>query len=161
MQENEELEIKKKAIKSYIDASEMISIPVLPRNKFHAFLQNIGISKKVLTYKLRKMRVGNRERIAIRLFDFPDTVYDDTYVLKRAFTLTKNHHKDMVYCVAVALQNDRNEPSKELLEALNWIDEELFSYVLDKSLSSIDLPNFFKSIVDLTGTASLIKAENQ
>lgn len=161
MQENEELEIKKKAIKSYIDASEMISIPVLPRNRFHAFLQNIGVKKKVLTYRLRKMRVGNRERIAIRLFDFPDKVYDDTYVLKRAFTLTKNHHKDMVYCVAVALQNDRNEPSKELIDALNWIDEELFSYVLDKSLSSIDLPNFFKSIVELTGTASLIKAENQ
>lgn len=161
MQENEELEIKKKAIKSYIDASEIITIPILPRNRFHAFLQRIGIKRKALTYRLRKMRVGNRERISIKLFDFPDEVYDDTYILKRAFTLTKNYHKDMIYCVAVALQNDRNEPKKELLDALNWINEDLFSYILDKSLSSIDLPNFFKSIVNLTGTASLIKAENK
>ncbi|WP_433863134.1 hypothetical protein [Sphingobacterium thalpophilum] len=161
MDEKEVLETKKKAIKSYIDSCEDIHIPVLPRSKWHAFLQRIGLKKKKLTYSLKKMRVGNRERISLRLFDFPDAVYDDTYILKRAFTLTKNHHRDMVYCVAVALQNDRNEPSKELLDALNWIDEELFSYILDKSLSSIDLPNFFKSIVNLTGTASLIKAENQ
>lgn len=161
MDEKEILETKKKAIKSYIDASEIIDIPIFPKNRIHAFLQRIGLKKKVLTYSLKKMRVGNRERISLRLFDFPDAVYDDTYILKRAFKLTKDHHKDMVYCVAVALQNDRNEPSKELLDALNWIDEELFSYILDKSLSSIDLPNFFKSIVNLTGTASLIKAENQ
>lgn len=161
MSETNEQELKKKAIKSYIDDFEMIDIPVLPKNQLHAFLQRIGLKKKVLTYKLRKMRVGNRERIAVRLFDFPDEVNDGTYLLKRVFNLTKDHHKDMVYCVAVALQNDRYEPSKELLDALNWVEEEMFSYILEKSLSSIDLPNFLKSIVNLTGTASLIKKENE
>jgi len=153
--------IGKEAIKTFLDELETIQIPVLPKNKFHVFLQKLGIKKKLLKYNLGKLRVGNRERIAVRLFDFPEEIMNDTVLIKRVFQLTKDHHKDMIYCVAVALQNDRNEPSKQLIEALNWIDEELFSYVLDKSLSSIDLPNFFKSIVMLTGTASLIKAENQ
>ena len=157
----DEISIKKEAIKTFLDEQETIEIPILPKNKLHAFLQKVGIRKKGLTYNLRKLRVGSRERIAIRLFDFPDKVYDDTYLLKRVFNLTKDHHKDMVYCAAVALQNDRNEPSKELIEAINWLQEETFHDILEKSLGQVDIENFLKSIVMLTGAAGLIKAENQ
>lgn len=154
-------EIKKKAIETLIDTSESIDIPIMPRNFIHMILQKVGLRKKVLTYNLRKMRVGNRDRISKHLFDFPDEIMDGTPMLKKVFQLTNDHHKGMIYCVAVALQNDRHEPKNELLDALNWIDEELFHYILDKSLSSIDFENFLKSIVLLTGASALMKAENQ
>jgi len=86
---------------------------------------------------------------------------NNTVLIKRVFELTKERHQDMIYCAAVALQNDRNEPSKELIDAINWVSEETFQYIFEKALGQLDIENFLKSIVMLTGTASLIKAENQ
>ncbi|MCS4164467.1 hypothetical protein [Sphingobacterium sp. BIGb0116] len=157
----DEISIKKSAIKTFLDEHETIQIPVLPKNRFDAFLQRVGIKKKLLKYNLRKLRVGNRERIAVRLFDFPDQIMNNTVLIKRVFELTKERHQDMIYCAAVALQNDRNEPSKELIDAINWVSEETFQYIFEKALGQLDIENFLKSIVMLTGTASLIKAENQ
>ncbi|MGJ1193753.1 hypothetical protein ACR788_23815 [Sphingobacterium siyangense] len=157
----DEISIKKSAIKTFLDEQETIEIPVLPKTKFDSFLQKIGIKKKLLKYNLRKLRVGNRERIAVRLFDFPDQIMNNTVLIKRVFELTKERHQDMIYCAAVALQNDRNEPSKELIDAINWVSEETFQYIFEKALGQLDIENFLKSIVMLTGTASLIKAENQ
>lgn len=157
----DEISIKKSAIKTFLDEQETIEIPVLPKTKFDSFLQKIGIKKKLLKYNLRKLRVGNRERIAVRLFDFPDQIMNNSVLIKRVFELTKERHQDMIYCAAVALQNDRNEPSKELIDAINWVSEETFQYIFEKALGQLDIENFLKSIVMLTGTASLIKAENQ
>ncbi len=157
----DEISIKKSAIKTFLDEQETIEIPVLAKTKFDSFLQKIGIKKKLLKYNLRKLRVGNRERIAVRLFDFPDQIMNNTVLIKRVFELTKERHQDMIYCAAVALQNDRNEPSKELIDAINWVSEETFQYIFEKALGQLDIENFLKSIVMLTGTASLIKAENQ
>lgn len=154
-------EIKKKAIETFIDKSEDIIIPLLPKNWFHKILQKVGLKKKELIFTLRKMRNGNRERIAPKLYDFPEFVRDDTYILKRVFELTVDQQASLNYVVAVALQNDRNEPSKELLDAVKWIDDEQFAYILEKSIGSIDIENFLKSIILISGTAKLIRTENQ
>lgn len=157
----EEKDIKKKAIETLIDQGEEIRIPILPKNLFHKILQRIGLKKKELVFCLRKIRVGNRERIAAKLFDFPEFERDDTYIYKRVFQLTVEHQEVLNYVVAVALQNDRNEPSKELLEAVKWIDDKLFTYILDQSISAIDIENFLSTIVVVSGTAKLMKTENQ
>lgn len=154
-------EIKKKAIETFIDKSEEIIIPILPKNWFHKILQKVGLKKKELIFTLRKMRNGNRERISPKLFDFPEFDRDDTYILKKVFQLTVEQQDNLNYFVAVALQNDRNEPSKELLDAVKWIDDEQFAYILEKSIGSIDIENFLKSIILIAGTAKLIRAENQ
>jgi len=154
-------EIKKKAIETFIDKSEEIIIPLLPKNWFHKILQKVGIKKKELIFTLRKMRTGNRERIAPKLYEFPEFVRDETYILKRVFELTVDQQKSLNYVVAVALQNDRNEPTKELLDAVKWLDDEQFSYILEKSIGSIDIENFLKSIILISGTAKLIRTENQ
>lgn len=157
----EEKDIKKKAIKTLIDSSEEITIPLLPRNWFDSFLQKIRLKKKELKFNLRKIRVGNRERIAAKLFDFPEFERDQTYIYKRVFQLTVDHQETMNYVVAVALQNDRNEPSKQLLDAVKWIDDKLFAYILEQAISSVDVENFLSSIVVISGTAKLMKTENQ
>jgi hypothetical protein len=154
-------EIKKKAIETFIDKSEEIIIPILPKNWFHKILQKVGLKKKELIFTLRKMRTGNRERIAPKLYEFPEFVRDETYILKRVFELTVDQQASLNYVVAVALQNDRNEPTKELLEAVKWLDDEQFSYILEKSIGSIDIENFLKSIILISGTAKLIRTENQ
>ncbi|KKO91736.1 hypothetical protein AAW12_08725 [Sphingobacterium sp. Ag1] len=154
-------EIKKKAIETFIDKSEEIIIPLLPKNWFHKILQKVGLKKKELIFTLRKMRTGNRERIAPKLYEFPEFVRDETYILKRVFELTVDQQASLNYVVAVALQNDRNEPTMELLDAVKWLDDEQFSYILEKSIGSIDIENFLKSIILISGTAKLIRTENQ
>lgn len=154
-------EIKKKAIETFIDKSEEIIIPLLPKNWFHKILQKVGLKKKELIFTLRKLRNGNRERIAPKLYEFPEFVRDDTYILKRVFELTVLQQESLNYVVAVALQNDRNEPSKELLDAVKWLDDEQFAYILERSIGSIDIENFLKSIILISGTAKLIRTENQ
>ncbi len=154
-------ETKVKAIETLIDKPNEIVIPVLPKNWFEKLLQRIGLKKKCLVFQLKKIRNGNKERIAPRLYDFPEFIQDDTYILKRLFQLTIEQQSNLNYCVAVALQNDRNEPSKELLEAVKWLDDEQFAIILEKSIGSIDVENFFKSIILVSGAAKLIRAENQ
>ncbi len=154
-------EIKKKAIETFIDKSEEIIIPLLPKNWFHKILQKVGLKKKELKFTLRNMRTGNRERVAPKLYEFPEFVRDETYILKRVFELTVDQQTSLNYVVAVALQNDRNEPTKELLDAVKWLDDEQFSYILEKSIGSIDIENFLKSIILISGTAKLIRTENQ
>ncbi|MFC3353700.1 hypothetical protein [Sphingobacterium zeae] len=154
-------EIKKKAIETFIDKSEEIIIPLLPKNWFHKILQKVGLKKKELIFTLRKMRTGNRERIAPKLYEFPEFVRDETYILKKVFELTVDQQASLNYVVAVALQNDRNEPTKDLLDAVKWLDDEQFSYILEKSIGSIDIENFLKSIILISGTAKLIRTENQ
>lgn len=154
-------ETKVKAIETLIDKPNEIVIPVLPKNWFEKLLQRIGLKKKCLVFQLKKIRNGNKERISPKLYDFPEFIQDDTYILKRLFQLTIEQQANLNYCVAVALQNDRNEPSKELLEAVKWLDDEQFAIILEKSIGSIDVENFFKSIILVSGAAKLIRAENQ
>lgn len=156
----EEIKAKKEQIEAFLDTGKVISIPVEPKNRWEKIMQRIGIKAKCLNYTLRKIKVGNRERIAARGFDFPTEVNNGTYIVKRVLELTKDLSEDLRYCAAVALQNDRFEPKQKLLDALRWVDDEALFQILDASLSQLDISNFLNSIVLITGTQSLTKAEN-
>lgn len=155
----EEITAKKKEIEAFLDAGNVVNISIEPKNRWERILQYLGLKPKSLIYKLRKIRVGNRERIAARGFDFPTEVNNGTYIVKRVLELTKDLSEDLRYCAAVALQNDRFEPKPELLDALRWVDDETLFQILDASLSQLDISNFLNSIVLITGTQSLTKAE--
>lgn len=157
----DEKEVYKQEKRTFLDSGETVEIAVMPSNWFEKILQRIGLKPKFLAYTLRKIRVGNRERIGLRLYDFPDNVMDGSHLLKKVFEISKNNNADLIYCAAVCLQNDKNEPSKQLLDALKWIDEEQLFYILDKGLSHIDIENFLKSIVLISGAKSLMQTETK
>lgn len=154
-------EIKADAVKAFLDIGNTVEIPILPKNKWESVLQRIGLKKKVLTYTLKKIKVGNRERIGIVSDLLPQEIYDETYIVKRVLELSKNHTRDLIYCAAVALQNDINEPSRELLEALRWVDDEFLTNILEVSISNLDVSNFLKSIILVVRTKSLMTMETQ
>ncbi|TDQ79587.1 hypothetical protein [Sphingobacterium yanglingense] len=148
-------------INAFLDEGDIMNIPILPKNKWHGFLQKIGVCKKHLTYTLRRIRVGNRERIAQKGLNIPDEINDGTPLLTKIFELSTSNNADLIYCAAVALQNDRNEPTEELLDTLKWVDDDLLYSILERGLSEIDIQNFLKSIVLMKGTNSLMKTETQ
>jgi len=148
-------------VKAFLDVEEPILIPIHPKNRWHAFLQRIGIAKKELCYTLKKIRVGNREKIGLRSENIPNDLNDGKSLINKILELSAKNTSDFIYCAAVALQNDKNEPSEELLDALKWVDDDFLYQILEKSISQIDVENFLKSIVLIKGTTSLMKTESQ
>lgn len=151
----QEADNNKKVIEPYLDNAEIVEIPLLPKNKIDAFLKRIGVRKRKLTYRLRKVKVMNRERMALKGFDLPKNINDGTYLLQKVFELSVKHTDTIVYCAAVALQNDENEPNEELIRALKMTDDEFLFKILDKSIALIDIQNFLNSIVLLAGVESM------
>lgn len=157
-------ESTKQDVEAYLDAAIEIKVP-LPfhvKGILQKLLVRIGLKRqRFLTYKLRKIKVGNRERMAIRTAKLPKRIYNDSSIINRVLELSRDHTSDLVYCAAVALQNDENEPEEVLLNALKWVDDEFLFDVLTKSVSQIDYKNFLNSIVLLTGIQSLTMKETQ
>ena len=156
MKENE-----KQTVKAFLDLGKTVTIPILSKNKCHSFLQRIGIARKALRYTLKKIKVGNRERIGLSGLNITDDLNDGTPLIAKILELSAKNTQDLVYCAAVALQNDNKEPSKKLLEALKWVDDEFLANILEMSISEIDIQNFLKSIVLIKGTKSLMKTETK
>lgn len=153
-------EIFIKEVDTITDKGEAIEIPVTAKNNWEKILMTVGIKKRKLTFNLKKIKVGNRHRICQRIIKFPEKVFDDSkYIMKMIAELSIHHNDDLIYCVAVSLQNDCNEPSSELIDALNWVDDDLLFKILDKSLSAINIEAFTNSIILITGVQSLTKTE--
>ncbi|GEM_PF-1802293 len=150
------MEENKRDIEAYLDAGEVINIPVYSKGKIQRLLIKLKIRKpQILTYTLRRIRTGNRERIALRVMKLPKEIYNDSSVIRRAMELSADHTTDLIYCAAVALQNDNEEPKEKLIDALRWIDDEFLFEILEKSLTQFDVVNFFNSIVLISGVESL------
>lgn len=156
-----ETEKVKQAIEGVLDIGKDVEIPVLAKNKWQKLLQTIGLKPRSLKYTLRRIKVGNRERIAMRIEGFPEEIINGKAYMHRILELSSLHTKDLIYCAAVALQNDPNEPKAELLDALAWVDDEYLFKVLERSFEEIDAKNFLNSIVLIVGTQSLMKTDSQ
>lgn len=145
-------QIKAKASKIFADEPKTIDIPIEPRNWIEKLLIKYKIKKGFVSYPIRKILYGNRERIASRAVNFPDDIITSGNVLEALFKASLEINDDLLYIAAVAVQNDRYEPSKALLDQLKWVDDSVFADILDKSLSMFDLQSFMKSIVLIKGT---------
>lgn len=149
-------EILSKAANSFINNPKEIKIPIEPKNWIERLLIKKGYKKAFAVYPVRKILNGNRFRIASRAVKFPEDILKGKDLHKMIFESTIAINDDLIYIAAVAVQNDRNEPSKTLLDQLKWVDDSVFADILDKSLSMIDLPAFIRSIVLIQGTENLL-----
>ena len=143
-------------VEAFLDVPEIIEIPVIERNIIKKILIRLKILKpSKLTYSLRMIKVANREKIALRVSGFPDGLYSEKSVVARVMELSRLHTNDLIYCAAVALQNDEREPSKLLLESLRWVDDEILYNILEKSFAFMAMANFLNSIVLISGIESM------
>ncbi len=154
--ELDEKSIYAKVASTFSDVSEEVKIPVEPKSSLDRLLVKFGLKKKRhLTYRLRKIRVANRVKIAGRALKLPKGIFSGKIVLYDLYKTSVDFSDDLVYIAAVCLQNDRNEPTQELLDALGNLEDGELADILDKGLSMIDFPSFLKSIVLIAGTEDL------
>ncbi|WP_090632206.1 hypothetical protein [Parapedobacter indicus] len=153
-------EILSKAAQVFADESlGVIEVPITPRNVLHRLLMKIGIKPRSLNYQMRKISVGNRYRIASRAVKLPAGIIQPGNVVKSFMEASAVFTDDLIYITAVALQNDRHEPSPQLLDALRWMDDEKCADILDLVLSKMDIQAFMKSIALVVGTENLTEKD--
>lgn len=147
-----EEEVLSKAAETFVNTPKVIEIPIEPKNKLDKVLMNWGLKSKVVKYPIRKILVGNRFRIASKAVKMPLDIFKSKDVIQTVMDASFEINDDLIYVCAVAIQNNRHEPSKTLLNQLRWVNDSVFADILDQSLSMIDVQSFIKSIVLVKGT---------
>ncbi|WP_256013108.1 hypothetical protein [Desertivirga xinjiangensis] len=136
-------------------ASDRLEFTIEPKTFLDKLLVKLRLKKKqIMSYELRPILVGNRYKIACKALNIPSSILESG-IMTAIMKGSHDHTDDFIYIAAVAIQNDRNEPSKELLEELRWVDDKTLAVLLDKALSTIDVQAFMKSIILILGAEIL------
>lgn len=145
-----EKDILSLAVDTLTEKPLKVSIAVKPNSKLDIMLMKLGLKKKVISYTIRPLVVGNRKRISVRSLRIPNDFLKDGLV--KALMDTE-YIEDCIYAVAVGIQNNRYEPSNRLLKFVEFQfnDTDLYN-VLDAIFGKIDLQSFTKSIILIKGS---------
>jgi len=138
-----------------IEKDYRFEIIIVPQNKVHEWLQKRGLMPKKKAFSIRPIVAGNLYRISKLLLSIN---YDalQTPGTKRFIDLfhrmVVDHSETLWTICAIAMQNNRQEPSPKLIKLIrdNLSSQEMFqllAYVLDK----MDSQNFISSIILIRG----------
>lgn len=134
------------------EEAKTIEIDIVPSTWLQKLLIKKGFLKSKKVYSIKPILVGNRYRISSVANRLPgDTFENGKLNLSKAWEAIEAHTEDFIYVVAVCIQNDRNAPSKRLLESLRWMDDKEFLKILDASLSQVGVTSFMNSIILIKG----------
>jgi hypothetical protein len=138
--------------KTVVQEPKIVEVNIKPKNWLQKLLIKKGFlpSKKVFT--IYPVLVGNRLRISSKALNIPDGLFSSQMEEGEIWKAILAHTDDLIYAVAVCIQNNKKEPSKGLLNYLRWIDDAKFYELLDASLSMANVPNFTKSIILIRGS---------
>lgn len=154
-----ENEILSKAAETFTDKAKIIKVPIEPKNRIEKLMIKMGWKKGYIEYPVRKILYGNRIRIAAKAVRLPVDVFKGKNLIEALMESSLAYNEDLIYIAAVAIQNDRHEPSKTLLDQLRWVDDSVFAEILDKSLNMFDVQSFMKSIALIKGTETILKRD--
>jgi hypothetical protein len=159
MQENELKAILAQASKAVIQQRKPIEIDIKPTNWLQKLLMKKGFLKSKRVFEIAPILVGNRYRISGVALKIKAGIFSPGFTNEELWKAIQEHTDDLIYVVAVCIQNNKKEPSKGLLNYLRWIDDDKFFELLDASLAMLGVVNFTKSII-LIGGQNVITAKD-
>ena len=131
-----------------------------PRHEFEVPITNFTWWDRILFRKKRKFTiypcvVANSVRIAGRVVLLPDEIKQGD-VGSDINKIIHEHSRDIIYIVACAIQNNRYEPEKWLIDfiANNFTNEQLY-LPLYYSLDAVGMQSFLNTIVLAKGVTIL------
>lgn len=128
-----------------------IEITVKPKNFLMRFFIRIKIVSNIHVFELKPIVVGNMFRIASKVVQVPDDLLDKS-VLHVLMNGVYDHLDKVIYIVACALQNDRNEPKESLLDLIrNEFTAKDLANVLQAVMLQMNAEDFINSIVLIKG----------
>lgn len=137
--------------KTVIQQPKTIEVEIRPKNRLQKLLMKKGFLKSKRVFTIYPISVGNRFRISPIALKIPERLFSKQVEEGELWKAIKDYTEDLIYVVAVCIENRRKEPSKALLNFLLSIDDEKFYELLDASLSMAGVPNFTKSIILIRG----------
>jgi hypothetical protein len=137
--------------KAIIQQPRTVEIEIKPKNWLQKLLMKKGFLKSKKVFTIHPILVGNRYRISVRSLKIPDDLFSGNYGETEIMKAMADHTDDLIYVVAVCIQNNKKEPSKALLQYLRWIDDAKFYDLLDGSLAMLGVTDFIKSIILIKG----------
>lgn len=135
-------------------------IIILPQNRFHKWLQRIGWMPTKKEFSITPIVFGNLVRISKLLLSIDPGLIKGKNFLDISHHVVAAHADTIVTILAIAIQNNKYEPSSDLIKLIkyNLAAEEMYqllAYVLDK----MDLKNFISSIISIRGLNVLESGE--
>jgi len=137
--------------KTVIQQPKTVEVEIRPKNWLQKLLMKKGFLKSKKVFTIYPISVGNRFRISPVALKIPEGLFSKNVEEGELWKAIKDHTEDLIYVVAVCIENRRKEPSGALLSFLRSIDDEKFYELLDASLSMAGVPNFTKSIILIRG----------
>ena len=142
------------AAETITDKSVEFTIDVRPRSQMHALLQRVKLRPIVKKYNIQPIVLGNLQRISRLLLTIsPDKQKIQAgELMDEIYRTADQHGRVMAEACAIAIQNNRQEPSKALIAELedNLTAKEM-STLLAIVVKQMDLVNFMNSIISIRG----------
>ncbi len=109
------------------------------------------------TFTIYPCKVGNMFRIASRAITLPKELAQGS-LSEVLMPLFSEHLTTIIYVVAASIQNNKQEPSKELIEFIkNEMDHDDLYECMQHALENLGLESFLNSIVLARGTIIILK----
>lgn len=158
-----------------LEQPDRIEVDINPTSRLHALLQKWGIAKKKRVFILKPIYLGSMIRISKLILTMDITIPKEGEGRTTRDVLEANYHsiiqhgETLAQIVALAIQNSKEEPKKELIEFImrNFTSSELVN-VLILVLKRMNLSNFMTSIISVRGlnvlgsqTPALVTAANE
>lgn len=141
------------------DQSKSLTINIVPANFIHQLLIGMRLMKSTITYKITPILVGNMFRVSTRAVKIPKVLFTQEYDIADIHEVADSYKEDLLYILAVCIQNNRDEPSSQLLNSLKWMKQSEFSTLLEYALLELGIRDFMKSIILIRG-ANVITAKD-
>lgn len=137
-----------------------VKVDIMPRNWLHKKAQQINLTPKARSFKLRPLLVANMYKVASRASKLPNQieVVEGGDLYAATMPVIASHFHDILYIVAICLQNDRNEPTQKTIDFIkfNFTTPEIVD-VLMACLGTSKIENFMHTIVLVKGTSQILK----
>lgn len=138
------------------DKTKEFKIEIPKRNWFHGLQQKLGFAEKERTYILRRLRVNNSMKMSALAQKIPDELVVGDFI-KFAIDNCHLYGDILIESCAIAIQNDRKEPSKELLDVVRYDFEwSTIQEILDWAWPQV-ATSFFNTIVSVKGTTEILR----
>lgn len=143
-------ETLKKAADLLTDKPIQIKVEVLPKSKWHKFLQRYKIKPKEIVFEIRPLKMGAMLLISKELIDIEKM--EGATFLDQTHSLIANHMERIAKIVAIGLRQTPGEPNEKdvrfILDNFNSIElKKVFNIIA----TQLNLADFISSIISIRG----------
>jgi hypothetical protein len=142
-----------KAADATVQEPVVIEVDINPQGFLHRLLQKWKWLPRKRKFVIEPIKMGSLIRISKLMLSIDMSVFDMRNLLESNYKAIDKHASTMARIVAVAIQNNKHQPSEKLVEfVLNNFTSHELRMVASMVLKQMDVTSFMSSIISIKGT---------